>query len=134
MAFRRDKTVERGASAASGVDGTAVVDEIDAEIVIDAEVADPTGPSAPHPVPRSSALPEAREIRAVEARRESEVAIRNVAVATAGGIAAGAATVVLAKTVSKLAKPVPGLARRRRSDIVASRSFMVDVHMLKSQR
>ncbi|MBI5310974.1 MAG: hypothetical protein HZB14_08145 [Actinobacteria bacterium] len=119
MAFRRDKT---GA------------DDVDAEIVIDAEIADDAAAgSAPLPVERNRAL-EARELRAIEARREGDIAIRNVAVATAGGIAAGAATVVIARTVQRLAKPAPGLARRRRSDVVASRSFMVDVHMLKPQR
>lgn len=109
---------------------------MDGEIIIDAELAETTGDqaAAPLPVPRNKALPEASELRAIEARRDGDIAIRNVAVATAGGIAAGAATVVIARTVQKLAKPTPGLARRRRSDVVASRSFMVDVHMLKSQR
>lgn len=127
MAFRRDKSSVKSEAGADATDaGT--------EIVIDAEVAESASSGDPLPVPRSRALPEARELRAIEARRDGDAAIRNVAVATAGGIAAGAATVVLAKTVSKLAKPLPGLARRRRSDIVASRSFMVDVHTLKSHR
>lgn len=130
MAFRRDKSSVKSEAGADATDaGT--------EIVIDAEVAESASSASsgdPLPVPRSRALPEARELRAIEARRDGDAAIRNVAVATAGGIAAGAATVVLAKTVSKLAKPLPGLARRRRSDIVASRSFMVDVHTLKSHR
>lgn len=121
MAFRRDK--QRDAS----LEGE--------EIVIDAELAEPVEQNVEVlPVPRSAALPEAREVRALEARRESDVAVRNVAVATAGGVVAGAATIVLVRAAQKIAKPAPGLARRRRKDVVASRSFMVDVHMLKSGR
>lgn len=123
MAFRRDKQREAPAEG----DG--------AELVIDAELADPAEPTADIlPVPRSAALPEAREVRALDARRESDLAMRNVAVATAGGVVAGAATIVLVRAAQKIAKPAPGLARRRRKDVVASRSFMVDVHMLKSDR
>jgi len=103
--------------------------------VIDAELADPVEQdSEVLPVPRNTALPEARELRALEARRESDVAVRNVAVATAGGVVAGAATIVLARAAQKIVRPAPGLARRRRKDVVASRSFMVDVHMLKPDR
>jgi hypothetical protein len=120
MAFRRD----RG-------------DDAD-ELVIDAEIAEipadtGDGSSAALPATRS-VLPEATEIRALEARREADAAVRTVAVATAGGVVAGAATVVLARVAQKLAKPAAGLAHRRRKDVLASRSFMVDVHLLKSQR
>lgn len=109
------------------------------EIVIDAEIAEPAvenGDGGRDSLPATRrVLPEATRIRAVEARRESETAaMRTVAVATAGGVVAGAATVVLARAAQKLSRPAPGLARRRRKDVVASRSFMVDVHMLKSQR
>jgi hypothetical protein len=59
---------------------------------------------------------------------------RTVAIAAAGGIVAGAATVAVAKAVSKAASPSKrskrtGIARKR-DDVIASRSFLVDVHLL----
>lgn len=103
--------------------------------MIDAELADSVELAAGNlPAPRAAVLPEAREVRALEARRERDIAVRNVAVATAGGVAAGVATVVLVRAAQKIAKPAPGLARRRRKEVAASRSFMVDVHMLKPHR
>jgi len=55
---------------------------------------------------------------------------RTAAVAAVGGVLAGAATVA---TVRAVAKKSPGrlLPRRRRQpNVVASRSFLVDVHLL----
>lgn len=72
------------------------------------------------------------------AARPAEVApfsmeARTVAMAAAGGIVAGAATVVVAKAVSRAAAPKRSrrtLAGRKRDDVIASRSFLVDVHLL----
>jgi len=73
------------------------------------------------------------------AARPAEVApvssdARAVAIAAAGGIVVGAATVVVAKAVSKVASPSKRSKRtivgRKRDDVVASRSFLVDVHLL----
>ena len=118
MAFGRKKTDSQG------------------EIVIDAQIDDASAAGAPDnmPVPRSAAVPEATQVHAVATKNERELAVRSVAVATAGGLAAGAATIAVAAVAKNIAKPSPGLARRRRKDIVASRSFMVDVHLLKPQR
>ena len=60
---------------------------------------------------------------------------RTVAIAAAGGIVAGAATVVVAKAVSKVASPSKRskrtiTGRSKRDDVIASRSFLVDVHLL----
>ena len=60
---------------------------------------------------------------------------RTVAMAAAGGIVAGAATVVVAKAVSKAASPSKRAKRTitgrgKRDDVIASRSFLVDVHLL----
>jgi len=58
---------------------------------------------------------------------------RTVAIAAAGGIVAGAATVVVAKAVSRAASPKRSkrtIAGRKRDDVIASRSFLVDVHLL----
>jgi hypothetical protein len=108
----------------------------DDEIVIDAVVTESEEVISVEtaPVPRSAALPAAGNVRALARKRDGEMAVRTVALATAGGVVAGAATVVLAKAAKQLAKPTPGLARRRKKDVVASRTFLVDVHLLKPQR
>lgn len=53
-------------------------------------------------------------------------------VAAAGGVLAGAATVALVRAVGSVAKRSPGrlLPARKRQKVVASRSFLVDVHLL----
>lgn len=59
---------------------------------------------------------------------------RTVAMAAAGGIVAGAATVALAKAASRVGTPSRRSSRtilgRKQKDVVASRSFLVDVHLL----
>ncbi len=53
--------------------------------------------------------------------------------AAVGGVLAGAATVVAVRAVSAVAKKSQGrlLPRRKRQpNVVASRSFLVDVHLL----
>jgi len=54
-----------------------------------------------------------------------------LAVAAAGGAAAGVAVVALARSASRSPRRAPrrGLFRRREK-VVASRSFLVDVHVL----
>jgi hypothetical protein len=60
--------------------------------------------------------------------------VRTAALAAAGGVLAGAATVAAVRVVTGAAAKVrPGrrLPRRReRQSVVASRSFLVDVHLL----
>jgi hypothetical protein len=61
--------------------------------------------------------------------------VRTAAVAAAGGVLAGAATVVAVRAVGAIASRRRSsgrlLGRRERpAKIVASRSFMVDVHLL----
>lgn len=60
--------------------------------------------------------------------------VRTAAVAAAGGVIAGAATVAAVRAVSRAATRsrtprFPG-RRRERQNVVASRSFLVDVHLL----
>lgn len=59
---------------------------------------------------------------------------RTAAIAAAGGVLAGVATVAAVRAVSAVARQSPGgrlLPRRRRPQrVVASRSFLVDVHLL----
>lgn len=60
--------------------------------------------------------------------------VRTAALAAAGGVLAGAATVAAVRVVSGAAakvKPKGGLrGRRERQNVIASRSFLVDVHLL----
>ena len=59
--------------------------------------------------------------------------VRTAAIAAVGGVLAGAATVAVVRAVGAAAKSsqsrlLPG--RRRQPKVVASRSFLVDVHLL----
>ncbi len=60
--------------------------------------------------------------------------VRTAAIAAAGGVIAGAATVAAVRAVgaagSKARTPRRLGRRRDRSNVVASRSFLVDVHLL----
>jgi hypothetical protein len=59
---------------------------------------------------------------------------RTVAIAAAGGVVAGAATVAVVKAASRAAAPKRSrrglLRRQKQNEIIASRSFLVDVHLL----
>ncbi len=60
--------------------------------------------------------------------------VKTAVVAAAGGVLAGAATVAAVRAVGAVAgrkKPAGRLSRRDRpNNVVASRSFLVDVHLL----
>jgi hypothetical protein len=59
--------------------------------------------------------------------------VRTVAIAAAGGIVAGAATVAVARATRAAVQPRRRLRRRARErmpGVIASRSFLVDVHLL----
>jgi hypothetical protein len=60
--------------------------------------------------------------------------VRTAAIAAAGGVLAGAATVAAVRAVSHATSRSrsPRLPRRRRErqNVIASRSFLVDVHLL----
>jgi hypothetical protein len=60
--------------------------------------------------------------------------VRSAAIAAAGGVLAGAATVAAVRAVSAVGSRTRSprrLSRRRdRPNVVASRSFLVDVHLL----
>ena len=58
---------------------------------------------------------------------------RTAAIAAVGGVLAGAATVAAVRAVGAAAKKSPGRllpGRKRQPKVVASRSFLVDVHLL----
>jgi protein involved in polysaccharide export with SLBB domain len=74
-----------------------------------------------------------------EVRRTGDVAlssseVRTVALAAAGGLVAGAATVAVIRVVRAGASRATRSSRKRRPDrpakVLASRSFLVDVHLL----
>ena len=75
-------------------------------------------------------------VRVVERETPNALALREArtaVVAAAGGVLAGVATVALVRAVGSAAKGSHGrlLSRRRRQQkVVASRSFLVDVHLL----
>jgi hypothetical protein len=80
---------------------------------------------------------EAEPVRPLPVRAESRTIelwgreVGPLAVAAAGGAAAGVAVVAIAKAASRAPRRPPrrGLFRRREK-VVASRSFLVDVHVL----
>ncbi|MEZ5075882.1 MAG: hypothetical protein R2725_00390 [Solirubrobacterales bacterium] len=99
--------------------------DVDAEILAeeDAEPREATGPVRALPLRQEAALPVLR----------SEV--KTAAIAAAGGVLAGAATVAAVRAVSAAStrsRSSRGLRGRRRErvNVVASRSFLVDVHLL----
>ena len=102
--------------------------EVEGEILAeeDAEARDATGPVRALPLAyeeQGSALPVLR------------TEVRTAALAAAGGVLAGAATVAAVRAVSAVGSRQRGSRRiagrsRRPAKVVASRSFLVDVHLL----
>lgn len=100
--------------------------DVEGEILAEEDVQLREGEAAARPLP----LP--REDPGLPVLREN---VRTAAIAAAGGVLAGAATVAAVRAVSAVgsrARPGGRLLRRRErpAKIVATRSFMVDVHLL----
>jgi hypothetical protein len=101
--------------------------QVDGEVIAeeDAELREATDPVRPLP---TSYEPQAGT--SLMLRPE----VRTAAIAAAGGVLAGAATVAAVRVVSGAAAKAraPRLSgrRRERQNVVASRSFLVDVHLL----
>jgi hypothetical protein len=99
-------------------------DHLDGEIVAeeDASAEDAVDPVRRLPTQADGALPVLRG------------EVKSAALAAAGGVLAGAATVAAVRAVSAVSSrgSVPRLRSRRRrpAKVIASRSFMVDVHLL----
>jgi len=103
--------------------------QVDGEVIAEEDVSprDATDPVRPLPSsyeePSGSSLPVLRP------------EVKSAAIAAAGGVLAGAATVAAVRAVSSAASRAraprrPGGRRRDRQNVVASRSFLVDVHLL----
>jgi hypothetical protein len=76
-------------------------------------------------------LPVLAEARPVE--RRVEVSLPAAVAAATGGFLLGVATFVLVRVLRR-PKPVAlRLGRRKKADIAASRSFLVDIHLLKDR-
>jgi hypothetical protein len=104
--------------------GTVSDFELDGEILAEEDVA--AGEDAAQPV---RALPLPYEEPASPVLRGE---VRTAAIAAAGGVLAGAATVAAVRAVGGRRRSPGRLSRRaaRPSNVVASRSFLVDVHLL----
>jgi hypothetical protein len=103
--------------------------QVDGEVIAEEDVSprDATDPVRPLPSsyegPSGSSLPVLRP------------EVKSAAIAAAGGVLAGAATVAAVRAVSTVASRARaprrrGRRRRDRQNVVASRSFLVDVHLL----
>lgn len=103
--------------------------QVDGEVIAEEDVGprDATDPVRPLPSsyeePSGSSLPVLRP------------EVKSAALAAAGGVLAGAATVAAVRAVSSAASRTRsprrlGGRRRDRQNVVASRSFLVDVHLL----
>lgn len=95
---------------------------MEAEAIEEAAVAAGDGDAEVRPLPGRRAGSE------IDAWRRE---VRTVALAAAGGLAAGAATVAAVAAVKGGAGKHPRILRRgKRDGVVASRSFLIDVHVL----
>jgi hypothetical protein len=76
-------------------------------------------------------LPVLAEPRPVE--RRPEVSLPAAVAAATGGFLLGIATFVLVRVLRRPRPTTVRLGRRKKADIAASRSFLVDIHLLKDR-
>jgi hypothetical protein len=105
------------------------------EFVLEAQAVEEPAVEDAEELEEPSRLPEPSGRTDVEAWRGE---VRTAAIAAAGGLVAGAATVAAARVLRSSAvarRQRPRRLRRRQGppSIIASRSFMVDVHILDSR-
>jgi hypothetical protein len=105
------------------------------EAVLEAEAVEEPGAAEDQDLGQASRLPEPARRTDVEAWRGE---MRAAAIAAAGGLVAGAATVAAVRAVrsTTVSRRRRGLLRRRDEprSVIASRSFLVDVHILGNDR
>jgi hypothetical protein len=110
--------------------------EVD-EVVLEAEAVEEPQSGEVQELPQPSRLPERARRTEVDAWRGE---VRTAAIAAAGGLVAGAATVAAVRAVRSAGQPKRQRSRRilgrrpEQANIVASRSFLVDVHILGNGR
>ena len=102
--------------------------ELEGEIVAEEDAAPGEAADPVRPLPSSYEEPSGSSLAVLRPE------VRTAAIAAAGGVLAGAATVAAVRAVSSATSRsrAPRLPRRRRDrqSVVASRSFLVDVHLL----
>ena len=79
----------------------------------------------------SENLPVLAEPRPIE--RRVEVSLPAAVAAATGGFLVGVATFLLVRVLRRPRPAQLRLGRRKRVDVAASRSFLVDVHLLKDR-
>lgn len=101
------------------------------EELLEAEAIEETaGPEGAEPIESVRPLPDRRRSSELSAWRDE---VRTAAIAAAGGIALGAATVAAVRATRAAAQPKRKVSRRAKDKmpgVVASRSFLIDVHLL----
>ena len=76
-------------------------------------------------------LPVLAEPRPIE--RRPEVSLPAAVAAATGGFLLGVATFLLVRVLRRPKPVARRLGRRKKSEIAASRSFLVDIHLLKDR-
>jgi hypothetical protein len=101
------------------------------EELLEAEaIEEPGTPEEGDPVDAVRPLPDRARASELSPWRDE---VRTAAIAAAGGIVVGAATVAAVRATRAAARPRRTLARRakeRPPGVIASRSFLIDVHLL----
>jgi hypothetical protein len=100
------------------------------EAVLEAEAVEETGAVDDRDLQHATRLPAPSRRTEVEAWRGE---VRTAAIAAAGGLVAGAATVAAVRAVRSSPRRQRSrrlLRRREDRSVIASRSFLVDVHIL----
>ena len=90
-----------------------------------AALPDPEHQADPRPLP---VLAEPRPVQ-----RRPEVSLPAAVAAATGGFLLGIATFVLVRVLRRPKPVAVRLGRRKKTDIAASRSFLVDIHLLKDR-
>lgn len=103
--------------------------QLDGEVVAEEDAGPQAAADPVRPLPSSYEEPQGSSLPVLRPE------VKTAAIAAAGGVLAGAATVAAVRAVSHAAtrvRPSHRLAgrRRERQNVVASRSFLVDVHLL----
>jgi hypothetical protein len=102
--------------------------QVDGEVIAEEDAGPRAATDPVRPLPASYKAPSGPSLPVLRPE------VRTAAIAAAGGVIAGAATVAAVRVVSHAAARTrsprfPG-RRRDRQNVVASRSFLVDVHLL----
>jgi hypothetical protein len=103
--------------------------QVDGEVIAEEDVSPRDATDPVRPLPSSYEEPSGSSLPALRPE------VKSAAIAAAGGVLAGAATVAAVRAVSTAASRARsprrlGGRRRDRQNVVASRSFLVDVHLL----